>query len=380
MSHDVEALRREEFPFPAHQIYLNAASTGPLPRRTLAAVQEILRGRAAPFTLSDERLMGILASARRRAAALIGADHEEIALATNTTYGVNLAAGMLPWQPGDVVVVSAGEFPANVLPWRWLARRGVRAEIVPVTAEGWPDEARLLERVRDPAVRALAVSHVQFHTGYRADLDTLSAACRAHGAYLIVDAIQALGVVPFDVRATPVDILACGAQKWLLSPWGAGFVYVRRELIPTLEPAAIGWLAVDSGEGFGSLIQYNMTLHRDARRYEQVTLPFQDFAGMITSLALLSEIGPDAARDHLVAMHEPVRRWAARRGVRVATPDGARAAGILALAPPEPDRVNAHLAAAGIVASVREGLLRLSPHVYTTLEEMERVVEVLEAT
>ena len=168
------------------------------------------------------------------AAGFADADPGEIALTTNTSYGLNLAARMLPFEPGQRVLVSVDEFPANVFPWRELADRGVLLELLPVTAEGWPDEALMLERMRDPAVRALAVSHVQFHNGYRVDLARLSAAARESGTWLVVDAIQALGQLPFDVRETPVDLLACGAQKWLLSPWGSGFCYVRRELVPAL--------------------------------------------------------------------------------------------------------------------------------------------------
>jgi selenocysteine lyase/cysteine desulfurase len=250
MTWTAESLRRDEFPFTGDGIYLNAASIGPLPRRTLRAMEQCSRSRAAPFTLTDDQLGPILHNARAAAAALLGADPAEIALTTNTSYGINLAAGMLPLRAGDHVVVSAGEFPANVFPWQHLARRGVGLDLLPVTPEGWPDEEAMLARVADPRVRVLAVSHVQYHTGYRVDLDRLSAACRANDTWLVVDSIQALGVVPFDVRRTPVDILCCGAQKWLLGPWGAGFLYVRREHIPALVPATVGWLAFEGTEDF----------------------------------------------------------------------------------------------------------------------------------
>jgi len=216
--YDVGALREAEFPWAAERIYLNHASTGPIPERTRRALLAFTAERATPFRLSDQRLQGILAEARQRAARLINADVAEIALATNTSFGLNLAARMLPFEPGDRVIVSRDEFPANVFPWRQLADRGVTLELLPVTPEGWPDEALMLERMGDPRVRALAVSHVQFHNGYRVDLDRLGAAARATRTWLVVDAIQALGQIPFDVRATPVDLLACGGQKWLLSP------------------------------------------------------------------------------------------------------------------------------------------------------------------
>lgn len=376
--YDVHALRRSEFPWTADHIFLNHASTGPLPERARRALLEFTNDRATPFRLPDPRLQGILADARSRAARLINADVAEIALTTNTSFGLNLAARMLPFARGDRVIVSAGEFPANVFPWKGIADRGVTLELLPLTAEGWPDEARMLERLRDPAVRALAVSHVQFHTGYRVDLDRLGAAARANGSFLVVDAIQALGQIPFDVRRTPVDVLACGGQKWLLSPWGSGFCYVRRELVPRLVSPWAGWTAFEGTQDFTTLCDYGGAPLADARRYELVTLPFQDLLGMVQALDLLDELGVDRIEQHLREIGRPVLEWTRERGIRLRSPEGARGSGMICLAADDVAGALPALQAAGITASVREGALRLSPHGYNTREELQRVVEVLD--
>jgi selenocysteine lyase/cysteine desulfurase len=377
--YDVAALRAAEFPWTAETIYLNNASTGPIPERTRRALEEFNRLRARPFELPDTRLFDIFAESRRLAARLVNADVEEVALAINTSWGLNLAAGALPLVEGDVVVVSDREFPANVYPWMRLRERGVRLELAPTTAEGWPDEEYLLERVADPRVRALAVSLTQFSNGYTVDLARLSAATRAHGTFLVVDAIQGVGQLPVDVRATAVDVLACGAQKWLLSPWGSGFTYVRRELVPQLAPSMVSWMAFEGTDDFSRLVQYADTLRADARRFDFITLPYQDFAGMNTSLGLLLELGVDAIREHLRGLAAPLLDWAARRDVRVASPTDRHASGITCLAPPEAAAVHARLRDAGVVTSLREGAIRISPHAYNTVEEMERVVEILDA-
>ncbi len=376
--YDVEALRREEFPWADQTIYLNHASTGPLPERVRISLEQYGRVRASAYQLGDEHLFGVLREARAAAARLIGADADEIALATNTSYGINLAALSLPLRAGDRVLVTRGEFPANVFPWRELGRKGVDLELVPLTPAGWPDEARILERLADPRVKVLALSHVQFQSGYRADLARLSAACRATDTFLVVDAIQALGQIPFDVRETPVDILACGAQKWLLSPWGSGFVYVRRGLIETLEPPFAGWMAFQGTDDFSTICAYPEERHRDARRFEMVTLPFQDFFGMIRSVELLLELGIDAIERHLAAINLPVLEWAARRGVPLASPTGKHGSGMVCLVPPEPARIFSSLSAAAVVASYREGAIRLSPHCYNTVDEMSRVADLLD--
>ena len=376
-AYDLTALRDVEFPWADARIYLNHASTGPLPARSLLAVEEFNRRRAAMDGMADPMLQGIMANARQLAAKLVHADVEEIALAGNTSWGLNLAAATLPLEPGDVVVVSDGEFPANVYPWMRLASRGVRLELTPPTPDGWPNEDYLLARVQDAEVKVLAVSWVQFSNGYRADLARLGRAARDNGTYLVVDAIQGVGQQPLDLATLSVDILACGGQKWLLSPWGTGFVYVRRELIDKLSPVVTGWMAHEGTDDFTRLTDYHPALHRDARRFELVTLPFQDFVGFNASVTMLLELGVDRIAAHLVRIAEPVRRWAESSGTPLSSATGCHGSGIVCVAPPDIERVYHRLCEAGIVACLREGAIRFSPHCYTTVEEMERVVEVL---
>jgi cysteine desulfurase/selenocysteine lyase len=377
--YDLAELRLREFPWTSQTVYLNNASVGPLPERTRAALDAFNQKRAAPFQLPDRELMNTLAESRRLSAQLIGAAPEEIALTINTGFGVSLAARALPLQPGDIVLASDKEFPANVYPWMMLKNQGVTLELAPTTGEGWPDEEYLVHRVTDPRVRVLAVSLVQFSNGYTVDLARLSAATRATGTYLVVDAIQGVGQIPVDLRTTPVDLMACGGQKWLLSPWGSGFVYVRRELIPELRPAITGWMAYEGTDDFSRLTQYNDVLRGDARRFEMITLPYQDFAGMNASIGLLLELGIARIQQHLQTLHEPVVAWAVRRGARVVSPRGERGSGIICLAPANVVEAFRALKAARIVCSLREGAIRLSPHGYNSLGDMERVVEVLES-
>jgi cysteine desulfurase/selenocysteine lyase len=184
--------------------------------------------------------------------------------------------------------------------------------------------------------------------------------------------------LPINLRDTAVDLLACGAQKWLLSPWGSGFVYVRRELIHQLVPAITGWMAFEGTDDFSRLTEYSDTLRGDARRFELITLPYQDFAGMNASLRLLLELGIPEIQRHIRSMHEPVLAWAAHAGARIVSPVDRHGSGILCVAPRDLGAAFRALKAAHIVCSMREGAIRLSPHVYNTQQEMERVVEVLE--
>ncbi len=383
MSYDVDALRAKEFPWmdPATAVFLNSASTGPLPRRTVEAVGAFTDLRHMPHRMPDELLFDTLARSRRLVAQLINASPTEIALSVNTSYGINVAAAALPLGPGDVVVVPDGEFPANMYPWLELApRRGAAVRVIPLRG-GLPDEVALLAAVDDPAVKIVAVSWVGFATGYRFDLVELGRRCRARNVHLVVDAIQGLGPLTLDVRAVQPSILACGAQKWLLSPWGAGFTYVREDLIRTLDPPFVSWMAVKGSDDFRKLLDYDMTWRDDARRFEFITVPFQDFAGMNTSLELLLELGPSAVAAHVERLADVVVAWArGRDDMRLVTPaDAARRAGIVCVAPPDPEATSQRLKAAGIAHSQREGAMRLAIHGFTTGADVARALEVMAA-
>ena len=382
MTFDVDRVRESEFPWAARGegIYLNNASTGPLPQRALRAIREFDERRAAPYRLSDDLQFATLARGRELIAQLIRAEVEEIGLAVNTSYGINLAAFSLPLGAGDVVLTPDREFPANVYPWMELARRrGVIYRRIP-TCDGAVDEEALRRELEDPAVRAVSVSWVGFASGYTVDLEAIGRACRARGAYFVVDAIQGLGPLTLDVRACHVDILACGAQKWLLSPWGTGFVYVRRELLAQLEPNVVSWMAVKGSDDFRRLVDYDLTWRDDARRFEFITLPFQDFAGMNASLELIHELGPAAIAHQVASLADVIVLWAAsQRDVELVTPSPPRhRAGIVSLRMPNAARVSAALKGAGVSHSLREGAIRLSPHFYNTREEIRRTLRVIE--
>jgi cysteine desulfurase / selenocysteine lyase len=378
---DVGALRAREFPWLDRErvVFLNAASTGMYPQRTVDRMKEWAEHRGRLHALTEELQFGTLARARELCARLVGATPREIALATNTGYGINLAARALPMAHGDVMLTPDREFPANVYPWMGAALdRGVEYRRVP-TVGGLVDEDALLREIENPRVKCVAVSWVGFASGHRVDLERIGRACRARGVYFVVDAIQALGPFTLDVKAANIDILACGGQKWLLSPWGSGFVYVRDELIAELTPPVVSWMAPKGTDDFRKMLDYDLTWRDDARRFEFITLPFQDFAGMVTSMELLAEIGP-AGAEHIAQLVDEVVRWAeSHRGVELITPrERNRRAGVVSVRPANGADASARLKAAGVVHSFREGAIRLAPHVYNTIEDVRSALALIE--
>ena len=372
-------LRRTEFAaLNDGRVFLNSASIGPLPSRSVVALGACNRDRARPGLWPVDRINAILSESRWLAGRLINADEDEIALMPNTTTGLNVAARALPLTSGDVVLTFDREFPSNIYPWMSLASAGVALERLPVTPQGWPDEIRLLERLDDPRVRAVTVSLTQFSNGYTVDLAMLSRATRAAGKWLVVDAIQGVGQVVVDVKATPVDFLACGSQKWLLSPWGTGFLYVRRDLCTQLAPTFAGWAAFMGSDDYTRLTSYDPRPWPDARRFELLTFPVQDFAAMNASLSLILGIGIDAIVEHTRGLHRPLREWAVRTGGVITSPEGARGSAILCIQPRgDVAAAFTRLQRGGVQCSLREGSIRLSPHLFNTPDEMARVADQL---
>lgn len=379
---ELGALRAREFPWEVQRdaIHFDHASIGPLPQCARDALDAYGLKRAEPHRLGMDDFFPVLDRARSLAAQLIGASAGEIAMTTNTSWGVNLAAYTLPLGPGDIVLGSRGEFPANVYPWMAAAKaRGFTFELLPLAGTA-ADEELILRRIHEDArVKCVALSWVSFWSGARIDLARIGAACRAAEVWFAVDAIQGLGPLTLDVRSMPVDIVACGAQKWLCSPWGSGFVYVRGALIPQLEPPAAGWLAQASSGDFGRFLDYDPVWHSDARKFEVGTIPYQDIVGMNASLALFLALGPKRIESHVRELTTRIIDWThRRRGVKLLTPEAAAArAGIVALATNDLDGDSKKLRAAKVTHSVREGAIRLSPHFHNTMEEVDVVLGAL---
>lgn len=373
------AVREREYGGAGKGTFFNAASYGLVSRSAAEAGADLTLRRSRIHGFAEEEIGEVLRRCRTALASLLSVDADEITLAPNTSYGVNLAASLAAQGPPGTILLSEGEFSANVYPWMALEARGFEVEVVPADALGRPDEARMLERLARGDVRALALSAVQFSTGHLADLAAFGRACREHGTLYCVDGIQALGAVPMAPRQLGIDVLASGGQKWLCAPWGSGFAWVDRRHRDRFEPPMVSWLAMEASRDFNRLTDYRWEFLDDGRKFELATLGVQDHLGLAVAVELFLEMGVESVREHLRLVHEPLLAWIeARDDVCLVTPsDPERRAGIVSFRPPALERLADALRDSGVVCAVREGGVRLSPHFYNTVEEMEEVVGLL---
>ena len=363
---------RTEFPLTERMIYLDVAYHNILPTSSAHAMatfcREQLQGGGDPHLWEKEAEL-----TRAKLARLIGAGPEEIAFVKNTAEGLSIAASALPLRPDDNVVINDLEHPSNVYPWRNLERLGIQVRVVNNVGGRLPVPELLA--ATDARTRAIAISAVQFSNGLRTDLAGLAEHCRPRRVYLVVDAIQALGVLDFDVRRLGVDVVAGGGHKGLLAPYGIGGLYVRRELIPELHPAHLG------GEGvYREGVAEELRIRDDACRFEVGNYNFPGLAGLSAGVDILLGVGVKAIEQHLLELCGRLTEGLRRLDLTVVSPLGhGERSSIVVFALPDPDQAVRHFEASGARVSLRRGNIRVSTHLYNTTGDIHRFLGLVES-
>src|SRR6185503_12745172 len=239
MNNDLRAL----FPVTQHLNYLNHAAVSAPPTLTIAAIESQLTDVSQNGSLNFRSWLATKERTRQLLAAMLGARPDQVAFMRNTSDGLSTVANGLRWQPGDNLVTFRNEFPSNIYPWLRLREAfGVEVRMAE-ERDGRIDLNELIGLI-DAKTRLVAISQVQYASGFRADLERIGLAARAVDALLVVDVIQALGVVPIDVQSELVDVAAGACHKWLLTPEGVGFLYLSDRARERIQPTLVGWISV----------------------------------------------------------------------------------------------------------------------------------------
>ncbi len=375
MTIDPLAAYRDEYAITEQYAFLSHAAVSPLSRRIVDAVaNQLHRAASEPAVRLFPEIFTLMADLRQRLAQLINArESSEIVLMPNTAMGLNSAAVSLPLRTGDNVLVLEGDYPANIYPWQQLAYKGVLTKMVPQRAGGLDVDA-LAARI-DRRTRVIALSTAMFATGFRNDIATVGRMCKERGIFFVVDAIQTLGAFPIDVQACAIDFLAAGSQKWLLSAPGAGFLYVRRELLDELEPGA--YVGASSVVDPMNYLDYNLTFPPSAERFNLGTPNIMGAVALHAAVGMLQEVGSRLIEQRVTTLVDALINDLTERGHSLAADTAPEhRSGIVVVQLPNPEVACKRLEEAGVIATVRGGL-RLAPHFYNTLEEVMRVGEVL---
>ncbi len=364
---------RDQFPVTKNLVYLNHAAVGPLCRPAAEAMQQLAQDALQFGSEHYQQWMDTYQGLRVAAARMINAAPGEIALVKNTSEGIATVATGIDWKPGNIVVAFEEEFPANFYPWKRLEANGVHVRWLSISDD--------LDRI-DTACRGarmLAISYVQYLSGYRVNLEAIGEICARHGCFFLVDAIQGLGAFPIDVRAARIDALAADGHKWLLGPEGCGVLYVRQEVQDEIEPIEFGWTNVAKYYDYASR---DMTLRPDAGRYECGTLNTIGCYGLRASYEFLLDVGIDNTAPAVQALGDRVRDGVTALGFETLGPRSpARGAGIVSFRKPGVDSrvIVSRLREAGIITAPRQGWVRCAPHFYIAPDEIDRMLAELRA-
>lgn len=361
---------RKLFPITAQKIYMNHAAISPFSTKVLDRIEEFLDERSFGVIDNFAKADELRQATRLNLARMINALPEQIAFIQNTSQGFNILVNGLSWQPDDEIILTDYEFPSNIYPFMNTERFGVKMRYVP-NRDG-QIFLEDIEKLINEHTKLLSISFVEFSNGFRNDLAEIGKLCKAHDILFSVDGIQGVGALPMDVQAFQIDFLSNGGHKWLMGPMGAGFMYIEKKLFDKLQPSDTGWLAVEDAWNF---YDYRLDLLSDARRFEYATANFLGLSGLSASVELLREAGMDNIQKHLIGMGEKLVNSLQEAGlVFRGSKDKNYWSGIFSFSGNQMEKLYEYLLTKDIVCSLRNGMLRVSPHFYNTQDEVDEFI------
>ncbi len=372
---------RKEFAEFDDVTYLDAATQGPLPLASAQAAKESLEWKKLPFRIPDGTYFDMPDRIRASIAKMIHAEPDDIALTAGASAGFAAVATGIDWNAGDEVVVARGEFPAHFATWLPYEKAGKLTVKVIAPTERFITAGDYVSNISS-RTRLVSASLVRFDNGARLDAKRVADACHAAGALFLLDASQCAGALPIDVKATGADFLVSSGYKWLLGPYGTGFFWARREWSDALPGGPVYWQSLEGANKFHGLPLDGLRVRAGARRWDSPeTASFTNLAAFDASLKLVTSIGTDRIYEHAANLSRMVaERLPMDRCVLASPSDSERRGQFVCVAARTPEKtaeLHKKLREEKIVVCLREGVLRISPHVYNTERDVLRLISVL---
>ena len=376
--------RKEWFEF-EDVAYLNLAGQAPMPRASIRAAQAAIEWKKYPHQKLDSTFFEVPNRIRASVARLVGGKPEEIAITTGASNGMAAVAYGLSWKPGDEVVTAKGEFPLQYTAWKPMEEReGIKLKIVPprerfITADD-------LLAAMTAKTRLVSVSLVRFDDGSLLDAARVAAACHAQGALLLLDISQCCGAMTLEAEKLGADFMVCAGYKWLLGPYGTGFFWAKSEHIGNMRPGPFYWMAVAESHNFSSLAFDDPKPAPAAKRWDTAEAASYfnfNLVAMDVSLDFVIRAGPDTVAAHNRKLIDQMyERLPKDRCIPASPLDAARRGPYGCFAARSPEKTAAlydTLRKAGVITSLRQGSIRVSPHLYNTERDIDRLIAVVTA-
>ena len=358
--------------------YLNFAAHAAIPRVALNAVQASVAAKRRPHIVDDQSFFSVARSLRQTLATLIGASQDDIALTNGAGAGLAMIAYAIKWSAGDEVIIAGGEFPAHYATWKPMeAREGIKVQIT--HPQGQFMQAGDLIAAMTPRTRVISVSHVRFDDGSILDASSLAAACKRNGTLLVLDVSQSCGAIPMDVSSLGADFIVCAGYKYLLSPWGTGFLWSKPENVDLLRPGPYNWLSQDV-ESFARLNYVDPRPARTLSRWdaaEASSIYNFNLTVMEASARFVLNATPALIHDH----NQSLINYFFERlpdGYRLASPRLASHRGVFGCievgSRSNTESLYQLLRDEQFVVALREGKIRVAPHLLNSTQDMDRLL------
>lgn len=366
----------------ADNIYLNASHKGPLPRVTQEAIREASQIQSEPWQLTDKMWFDVPERTRGLLAQMIEADATEIAITTSTSYGMNILAQGIQWSPQDTILLIRGNFPSNVYPWMNVESHVARVKFVEWTAPGDLVPQEQLEAQIIPGVRVVAIDYPHWTNGYLMDLKTLKAKCDEVGAWLVLDCTQSIGVVPVNMSKTPVDAIVASGYKFMLAPYGTGFLYLSEARQDEISVTMPTWMGMANARDFSMLNEYDFSLVNNAARFDVGEhTSFLNMMGMSASLELLLDWGIERIYQHVLLLLDQLVAGLDQSKYRVISDlTLERRSALLRFVPNDTSLLEStleRLRENNVFVSFRDNGFRVTPHIYNNESDIDRLLEFL---
>jgi cysteine desulfurase / selenocysteine lyase len=373
-------LRREEFPVTGEKVWFDTATYGPLPVSNVRAQTKLIEGMMLGVDVPGlGHWWDGAAEVRGKVGQFIGCDPGDVALLRSTGEGISLVSLGLDWHPGDEVVVYDQEFPSGVYPFLALEKKGVSVVFVKDRGRHRFDIADVADAMSDQT-RVVCISLVNCYHGFRAPVEQISALCQERGCWLLVDAVQAVGVLPVQVASLGADLVSAHGYKSMCAGYGISFCYVSPALRASLDVAAPGWKNIEDAPFIARQLDYNLRYADSARRFESSVQNLAGMYGLGASIDLFTAAGLDQIAEWVLDLNRALTVALTEKGYRVVSSDRpGEMSGIISVETPGGDAaaVQAQLAGQKIKCAVRDGRLRFSCHLFNNREDIERLIAAL---
>jgi cysteine desulfurase/selenocysteine lyase len=361
--------------------WLNVASEGPLPKKANEALQEAIKWKSSPHLLTIAKFQQVPLKLKETISRLIHVKKEDVILGNSATYGLHLLSNGLEFKVGDEIILLQNDFPTDILPWLSLRQKGVIVH--QLKAQEHVLTAQEIEQAINPRTKLVCLPLIHSFTGFKQDIKVIGQLCRSRGILCVVNLSQGAGAFEIDLSQWEVDAVVCAGYKWLLGPYGTGFCWIRKEVRQQLNYPQNYWISLMDEISLNSEGPINLKDDHSARRYDVFgTANFFNYVPWQASIDYLLSIGLDHVDQHNQTLVDQLLEGFDGKRFDILSPRPKKERTNIVVFSFHDASKNSHLfeflEGKGFHLALWKNKLRVSPHIYNTPQEMEKLKTALD--